>query len=253
MRTAPWGGQTAWLRQPYRDKPKTSGFPTLDGALLDILTQKAATGGMQVVVHAIGDAGVEAVLTAFGKVTGPGHNPLRHGVIHCQITDQCLLERMARNRILALVQPVFLADDMYVLESRVGAELASSSYAWGSMDALGIPVGYGTDAPVSDFNPLLGISWAALRQDPATGYPAGGFYPKEKVDVYTAVDAYTIGSAWASFDENRLGRIAPGYLADLAFINGTEGSGDIFSIPPEEIYRAQVVRTMVAGETVWEK
>ncbi|GHU15536.1 amidohydrolase [Spirochaetia bacterium] len=247
------GGQTAWMRQPYRDKPETRGFPTLDGALLDILTQKAAAAGCQVVVHAIGDAGVEAVLTAFEKVTGPGHNPLRHGVIHCQITDQGLLEKMARNRILALVQPIFLADDMYVLESRVGAELASSSYAWGSMDALGIPVGYGTDAPVSDFNPLLGISWAALRQDPATGYPAGGFYPKEKVDVYTAVDAYTAGSAWASFDENRMGRIAPGYLADLAFIDGTEGSGDIFSIPPEEIPRVRVVRTMVAGETVWEK
>jgi predicted amidohydrolase YtcJ len=219
----------------------------MDEALLDALTQKAAAGGMQVVVHAIGDAGVEAVVSAFGKVTGPGQNPLRHGVIHCQITDRGLLEKMARNRILALVQPIFLADDMQVLESRVGPELASSSYAWGSMNRLGIPASYGTDGPVSDLNPLLGISWAVLRQNPVDGFPAGGFYPKEKVDVYTAVDAYTTGSAWASFDENRLGRIEAGFLADLTFIDGTEGSGDIFSVPAEEIHQARVVRTMVAG------
>jgi predicted amidohydrolase YtcJ len=135
-----------------------------------------------------------------------------------------------------------------VLESRVGPELASSSYAWGSMDRLGIPASYGTDSPVSDLNPLLGISWAVLRRNPLDGYPAGGFYPKEKVDVFTAVDAYTAGSAWASFNENRLGRIEAGFLADLAFIDR-----DIFSIPAEEIHQARVIRTMVAGETVWEK
>jgi predicted amidohydrolase YtcJ len=242
------GGRTAWMRQPYCDKSKTRGFPVMDGDLLDALIQKATDGNMQVAVHAIGDAGVEAVVSAFGKVTGPGHNPLRHGVIHCQITDRLLLEKMARNKILALVQPIFLADDMYVLENRVGPVLASSSYAWGSMEKLKILVSYGTDAPVSDFNPLLGISWAVRRQNPQDGYPEGGFYPAEKVDVFTAVDAYTSGSAWASFDENRLGHIAPSYLADLAFIDR-----DIFSIPPEEIHRARVVRTMVAGETVWEK
>ncbi|GHV91780.1 amidohydrolase [Spirochaetia bacterium] len=236
------GGRTAWMRQPYHDKPETRGFPVMDGDFLDALTQKAAAGGMQVVVHAIGDAGVEAVLKTFGKVTGPGHNPLRHGVIHCQITDRGLLEKMARNNILALVQPIFLADDMYVLENRVGPELASSSYAWGSMEKLGIPASYGTDAPVSDFNPLLGISWAVRRQNPADGFPKGGFYPAERVDVSAAVDAYTAGAAWASFDENRLGRIKAGYLADLAFIDR-----DIFSIPPEDIHLARVVRTMVGG------
>ncbi|GHV40258.1 amidohydrolase [Spirochaetia bacterium] len=236
------GGRTAWMRQPYHDKPVFRGFPVMDGGFLDALTQKAAAGGMQVAVHAIGDAGVEAVLKAFGKVTGPGHNPLRHGVIHCQITDRGLLEKMARNNILALVQPIFLADDMCVLENRVGPELASSSYAWGSMEKLGIPASYGTDAPVSDFNPLLGISWAVRRQNPADGFPKGGFYPAERVDVSAAVDAYTAGAAWASFDENRQGRIKAGYLADLAFIDR-----DIFSIPPEEIHLARVVRTMVGG------
>jgi predicted amidohydrolase YtcJ len=152
---------------------------------------------------------------------------------------------MARNNILALVQPVFLADDMHILEKRVGPELASTSYAWGTMEKLSIPVSYGTDAPVSPLDPLLGIEWAVTRQKP--GGRDAAFYPEQCVDVYTALDAYTSGSAFSSFSEEYLGRIKNGYLADLAFIDK-----DIFSIPPEEIHTARVIRTMSAGKIVRE-
>jgi predicted amidohydrolase YtcJ len=240
------GGQTAWMRRPYHDKPGSKGFPVLEEAALNHGVQKAAQGGMQTAIHAIGDAGVEAALLAFEKITAPGSNPLRHGIVHCQITTAELLERMARRRILAFVQPIFLADDMPILESRVGPRLASSSYAWGSMTRLGVPVSYGTDAPVSALDPLLGIHWAVLRQNPG-GDPPGGFYPAERVDVYAALEAYTASSAWSSFDENTLGRIAPGFLGDLVFLDR-----DIFAIPPEEIRLAKVLRTMTAGITVYE-
>jgi predicted amidohydrolase YtcJ len=202
------GAHTAWMRQPYMDKPETRGVPVLDEKRLTHFIQKAAAGGMQVLVHAIGDAGIAAVISAFETVTSPGNNPLRHGIIHCQITSPDLLERMARNRILALVQPIFLEDDMHIVETRVGTELASTSYAWGSMEKAGIPVSYSTDAPVSGIDPLCCIEWAVLRQ---------GFYPGEQVDVYTAVDAYTTASAFSAFDENALGKIAPGYLAIWSF------------------------------------
>jgi predicted amidohydrolase YtcJ len=242
------GGQTAWMKAPYRDKPESSGFPVLEEAFFRALIRRAASRGMQVITHTIGNAAMEAAISALEQVSSPGHNPLRHGIVHCQITEGPQLERMARNRILALVQPVFLADDMYVLESRVGPDLAESSYAWGTMERLGVPVSYGTDAPISDLNPLLGLSWAVTRQDPRRGFPPGGFYPAQRVDLAAAVDAYTAGSAWANFDESLQGRVAPGYWADLAFIDR-----DIFSLPAEEIHRARVVRTMIAGETVWEK
>jgi predicted amidohydrolase YtcJ len=241
------GGQTAWMRQPYRDKRGARGLTVLDQGLLEHFIRKAAGGNMQVMVHAIGDAGVEAVVAAFEQVTGPARNPLRHGIIHCQVTGTDLLKRMARNRILALVQPIFLADDMCVLDKRVGPELASTSYAWGTMDRLGIPVSYGTDAPVSALNPLLGLAWAVRRQNPGDGFPPGGYYPAERVDLYTALDAYTAGSAFSGFDENRLGRIRPGFLADLVFLDR-----DIFSIPIEEIHEVKVTRTLLAGDTVWE-
>ena len=246
------GGHTAWMRRPYLDNPDTSGFPVLDQEVLNRYVQKAAARGMQVLVHTIGDAGIDSVLQAFEKVTGPGKNPmggnpLRHGIIHCQITSPDLLERMARNKILALVQPIFLADDVYIVESRVGPELASTSYAWASMQTLGIPVSYGTDAPVSALDPLLCIEWAVLRRDSENpGLHPEGFYPKERVDIHTALNAYTAAAAFACFEENSLGRIAPGYLADLVFLDR-----NIFTIPPEEIHKAKVLRTLCAGETVY--
>jgi predicted amidohydrolase YtcJ len=240
------GGQTAWMRLPYRDKSETRGLAVMDQGLLEKFIRKAVGRGMQVMVHAIGDAGIEAVITALEKVTGPVRNPLRHGIIHCQVTGRDLLERMARNRILALVQPIFLADDMYVLDKRVGTELASTSYAWGTMERLGIPVSYGTDAPVSALDPLLGLAWAVRRQNPDDGFPPGGYYPGERVDLYTALDAYTAASAFSGFDETRLGRIRPGFLADLVFLDR-----DIFSIPIEKIHQAKVVKTLLAGRTVW--
>jgi predicted amidohydrolase YtcJ len=115
------------------------------------------------------------------------------------------------------------------------------------MENLGVPVSYGTDAPIRDLNPRLGLSWAVARQDTERDLPPGGFCPAERVDLAAALDAYTAGGAWANFDESLQGRIAAGYWADLAFIDR-----DIFSLPVEEIRRARVIRTMIAGDTAWE-
>ena len=240
------GGSTAWMRQPYRDNPLTSGFPVLDQDTLNHFVQKAAEGGAQALIHAIGDAGIDSTLQAFERVTAPGKNPLRHGIIHCQISSPELLERMARNKILALVQPAFLADDMHILESRVGHELASTSYAWGSMRRMNIAVSYGTDAPVSPVDPLYSIEWAVLRRD-SENSAGSAFNPGECVDVYSAIDAYTEGAAFSSFDENLMGRIQPGAYADLVFLDR-----DICALPPEGIRSARVLRTMCAGLTVYE-
>jgi predicted amidohydrolase YtcJ len=218
----------------------------MDQDTLNHFVQKAAAGGVQVLVHAIGDAGIDAVLRAFERVTAPEKNPLRHGIIHCQITSPELLERMARNKILALVQPAFLADDIHILESRVGPELASTSYAWGSMRRMDIAVSYGTDAPVSPVDPLYSIEWAVLRRAGENSADSA-FNPCECVDVCTAIDAYTEGAAFSSFDENLLGRIQPGAYADMVFLDR-----DICAIPPEDIHKARVLRTICAGETVYE-
>jgi predicted amidohydrolase YtcJ len=154
---------------------------------------------------------------------------------------------MAKNDLLALVQPIFLASDMHIAQSRVGRELASTSYAFGTMDRFHMHVAYGSDCPVETLNPLKGIACAVLRTDP-DDTKADAFFPEERVDVYDAVDSYTIGSAYAAFDEKRMGRIYPGFLADLVLFDR-----DIFTIPAEEIGDAQVLFTMVGGEIAYQK
>ncbi|MDR0720564.1 MAG: amidohydrolase [Treponema sp.] len=232
------GGRTAWLRRPYHDDPSTFGIPAEKAEVLEDLFVKAHRGGFQIVVHAIGDAALDMVLSGYEKITAPGSNPLRHSALHCQITDMPLLRRMGDNHILALVQPGFLKTDRLILRDRVGGALASTSYAWGAMEKLGIRTAYGTDCPVQPINPLEGIASAVGRE--------GGFYPEHSVDTYTAVDAYTAGSAYANFDENRLGRIAPGLLADMVLLDK-----DIFTLPPEAIPSAAVCWTMSGGEMAY--
>jgi predicted amidohydrolase YtcJ len=241
------GARTACTRRPYHDAPETQGVAEMDWALLRGLIEKAHKNGMQVIVHAIGDAAIEEVIKGF-EALGEPRNPLRHGIVHCQITDKSLLSRMAKSNLLAFVQPVFLSSDLYVVESRVGAALASTSYAWGSMERLGIRAAYGTDAPVEPLNPLLGVACAVTRKDPPRRYPENGFYPEECVDVYTAVDNYTTAGAYAHFDENRLGRIQAGYEADMILLDR-----DIFTMPPDEIPSARVLWTMIHGEILFER
>jgi predicted amidohydrolase YtcJ len=239
------GSRTARMRRPYRDDPENTGVSAMDRGELEGLIKKAHAGGIQVAIHAIGDAALEEVLDCYEGLGGSG-NPLRHGIIHCQITDPALLKRMNRRGILALVQPIFLARDLYIVEKRVGKDLAAGSYAWGSMERLGIPAAYGTDCPVESIDPLRGIACAVTRKDPEADFPPGGFYPAEQVDVYTAVDNYTAGGAYANFDEARLGRIREGFLADLVLLDR-----DIFTIPPEEIPKTRVSAALIGGVPVY--
>jgi len=240
------GSRTAFMRKPYHDDPSTHGFQVHSQEEMDALVRKNHENGFQVIVHAIGDAAIDEVLTAFEKVIGGHKNDLRHGIVHCQITDLPLLWRMAHNDILAFMQPIFLTHDLYMIENRVGKELALTSYALAAMKKLGIKVAYGTDSPVESMNPIDCIDCAVNRHDIANGYPPEGFCPSECVDVYTAVDAYTAGSAYAEFAEDRKGRIKPGFFADMTLLDR-----DIFSIPRKEIRTARILWTMVGGKMAY--
>ena len=246
------GSRTAFMREPYHDDPSTRGFQKYSQETLDALVRKNHENGFQVIVHAIGDAAIDEALTAFekangGRATSGRGNDLRHGIVHCQITDMPLLQRMAHNDILAFMQPIFLTHDLYIIENRVGKELASTSYALATMKKMGIKASYGTDSPVESMSPLECIDCAVNRHDVTNGYPEKGFYPGECVDVYTAVDAYTADSAYAEFAEDRKGRIKPGYLADMTLLDR-----DIFTIPQKEIRTARVLWTMVGGKMAYQ-
>lgn len=236
------GGRTALLRQPYEDDPTTCGISTLTQQQLNDLVDLATTNKCQVAIHAIGDGAIERVLNSYQRLQD---NTLRHGIVHCQITDEALLKRFAEQDILAYVQPVFLHYDMQIVEQRVGKQLASTSYAFKTLLDYGVHVSLGTDAPVEDMNPIANIHCAVNRQN-LQHEPKQGFYPNECLSVVEAIDAYTVGSAYSSFEEHCKGRIKPGYYADFAVLDK-----DIFNIQKDEILSIQIVGTIVNGRWVF--
>lgn len=240
------GARTALMRKPYADDPTTCGIATLTEEEIDTLVGMAVKNKCGVAIHAIGDAAVENVLNAYDKVCN-GTNPLRLGIVHVQITDRPLLERFTKNDILALVQPIFLHYDTGIVEDRVGKELAATSYAFKTLVDLGVHTSFGTDSPVEDMDPIANIYCAVTRKN-LRGEPEGGFHPEECLDIYQAVDAYTIESAYASFDEKVKGRLMKGYFADLVVL-----SDNIFTVASDDILKVKVDATMVNGRFVYER
>ncbi|MGI6075949.1 MAG: amidohydrolase [Pyramidobacter sp.] len=238
------GARTALMRHQYLDDPGNFGVESLPSETMDRFCALADQAGMQVVTHAIGDGAVERTVQSYEKVLR-GTNPLRHGLIHCQITDRPLLERIAKDHIPVFYQPIFLDYDMHAVISRCGTQLSSTSYAFKTVEALGGRTAYGTDSPVEDCNPFPNIYSAVTRKD-KKGQPEGGFFPRECVDVFSAIDAYTVGSAYVQFCENRRGRLKIGYDADLTVLDR-----DIFSCDPMEIPHIKPLMTMVAGHITW--
>ena len=241
------GARTATMRNEYLDDPGNFGVEALSDELMDQLVQLAAENGIQTVTHVIGDDAIEKTTAAYEKVMKDGANVLRNSLIHCQITDRPLLERIKQSGTLIAYQPVFLQCDMYAVESRCGKELSSTSYAMKTAIDMGIHASYGTDCPVEDCNPFPNIYVAVNRKD-LKGKPEEGFNTQECVDVYDAIDAYTVESAYHEFKENVKGRIRPGYFADMVILDR-----DIFTIDPMDIIHVLPVMTIVDGKVVYRK
>lgn len=239
------GARTALMKNGYADDKNNYGIEWTSNDEMEKYCELALKAGMQVITHVIGDAAIEQTIDCYEKAFVEGENKLRHALVHCQITDMPLLERIAKLGILAMYQPIFLDYDMHVVEDRCGKEMASTSYAFNTLKELGGYISYGTDSPVESPNPFPNIYSAVTRRD-SKGKPEDGFYPDECVDVYDAIDAYTYGSAYAEFMEDKKGRIKEGYYADMVVLDR-----DIFTVDPMEIKDILPVLTMVGGKVVY--
>lgn len=239
------GARTAFMKNGYAGDRDNHGLEWIKPEEMEKYCQMAKEHGMQVVTHVIGDEAIEKTIDCYEHAFVDGENKLRHGLIHCQITDQKLLDRIAEKGILVFAQPIFLDYDMSIVEELCGKELASTSYAFGTLIRKGVHLSYGTDCPVEDCNPFPNIYMAVTRKN-REGRPEDGFYPEECVDVETAIDAYTIESAYAEFMEDRKGRIKEGYYADMVLLDR-----DIFTVDPMEIKDILPVMTMVGGKIVY--
>ena len=240
------GARTAKLSRPYADDASTTGITVMDQNYLDAICAIAAANNMSVATHAIGDEAAEMILSAYEKTMRTPSNPLRNGIIHCQITTPEILERFKKSKILAQVQPIFIHYDKNIVYDRVGKELAETSYAFRTLAEMGVHVSYGTDSPVEDMNPYNNLYCAVTRMS-LTG-KGDPYLPDQCVDIYDAIDNYTIESAYCSFDEKKKGRLLPGFMADLVILDR-----NIFEVPAMEIKDVRPVATMVGGEIVYKK
>lgn len=240
------GARTALLNIPYNDDNSTCGVEAITNEYMDKICNIANEYGVRVITHAIGLEAINRTIDSYEKVFYNGENTLRHGIVHCQITDNKTLKRISDLNINVMFQPVFLQYDITMVEDRVGKQLAKSSYAHNTLyNKLDSHTAYGTDSPVEDLNPFSGIYSAVTRQR-KNGFPEGGFYPEERVTVSDAIDCYSIESAYCEGNENIKGRIKPNYLADFVVLKQ-----DIFTIPHSEIKDIEVEETFIGGESVY--
>ena len=239
------GARTAWLRGGYADAPGAHGLCCLPMAEALALARKADAAGMQVVAHAIGDGAMEEMLDIIETLNAPrgGANPLRHGVVHCQVTAPGQWDRLAALGAGALVQPIFLDYDHTIVTARCGAALAGTSYAFGDAVRRGLPVSYGTDAPVESLDPLRNLYAAVTRRPLSGGAP---WQPQQAVTRAQALFCYTQGSAWQEFAEAEKGRLAPGLLADFTVLDR-----DYFTVLEADIPRLRVQATVTGGQVVY--
>jgi predicted amidohydrolase YtcJ len=242
------GARTAALRNPYADDTSTRGLEIFTQEDLDNMVMISHENNCPVAIHAIGDRAIEMSLDAIEKAQKKSaKNHIRHGIVHCQITDEGLLERFKELNVLAFIQPIFIDYDMNIVVDRVGHDLAQTSYAWKNMMDKGIHIPFGTDCPVESFNPMANIYTAVTRKN-ISGNQKKVYLPNEKLNMYEAIYAYTVEGAYASNEENIKGTIAKGKLADFIILDK-----DLFNLCCEEdILDTKVVKTYVDGKLVYD-
>ncbi len=209
------GSRGARLYQEYEDDEGNRGLWVTEPEALSSAVEVAVGGGWQVGVHAIGDAAIGSVIDAYlnaeKKFPGGDH---RLRIEHTQVIAGSDIPRMALAKAIASMQPTHATSDMPWAEKRIGGDRIKGAYAWRTMLNKGIPLAFGSDFPVEEVSPILGLYAAVTRQD-AKGEPAGGWMPRQKLTLDEAIYAFTTGAAYAEFAEDTRGMIAVGRLADL--------------------------------------
>ena len=238
------GAHTAHLSRPYADMPETCGFSLFSSEHMNEMVSYANAHGMQVAIHAIGDACLDQVLNAVDlALKEHPRKDHRHGVVHCQVSRADQLERITALHMHVYAQSIFLDYDNHIVLNRIGPELASTSYCWKTLADSGVSVSNGSDCPVELPDVMRGIECAVTRTS-IDG--TGPYLPQEAFSVREALDSFTIRSAEASFEEGFKGRIASGYLADFVILDQNP-----FTVDPHELHNVTVEACYLGGNCVY--
>jgi predicted amidohydrolase YtcJ len=238
------GSRGARLYADYDDDRGNRGLWVTAPEQLAAAVDVATSTGWQVAVHAIGDAAIGAALDAFLAAQRKYQGEHRPRVEHLQVLSPDDVPRLVQARAIASMQPTHATSDMPWAEQRIGAQRIRGAYAWRTVLDKGVPLAAGSDFPVEEVSPLLGVYAAVTRQDPS-GAPPGGWYPAQRMTLDEALAAFTYGAAYAGFAEDSRGRIAVGRLADLTVFDGPLAAD-------RSLLERKVALTVVGGEVVYE-
>jgi len=243
------GSTTALLFEPYLDAPNTSGLANsqmIPESKMQDEILGADRAGLQIAIHAIGDKANHIILGMYAEAERQnGARDRRFRIEHAQHLVPADIPRFGKLQVIASMQPYHCIDDGRWAEKRIGPVRAKTSYAFRSLLDTGAVLAFGSDWPVAPMVPLMGIYAAATRRTLDGKHP-DGWVPEQKITVAEAIRAYTMGSAYASFDDKIKGSIEPGKLADIVVV-----SADILTIPASEIDKTRVETTIFDGRVIY--
>ena len=245
---------TASMLEPYANRVEAPASNILPDDLNKFVRLSDARG-WQIMTHAIGDRAIREALDAYAHAERSNPKPergRRHRIEHIESVAAADISRFGALGVVASMQPYHGSpspSQIDVWSRNIGEDRASRGWAYGSIAAGRGALAFGSDWPVVSMNPFLGIHTAVTRTSPE-GEPTGGWYPTQKLSLKAALNAYTAGSAWASFDEQRKGTLTEGMLADIVVL-----SSDIFSpkARPADLASTRAVLTVFDGKVVYRR
>jgi predicted amidohydrolase YtcJ len=241
------GSTTAWFYKPYLDAPDKVGLPLDDVANIKKNVLAADKANLQIMIHAIGDRANDELLKIYADIAKEnGARDRRFRIEHSQHLSPDAIKNFGNQKVIASMQPFHVIDDGRWAFKRLDAERLKGTYAFRSLLNNGAVLAFGTDWFVAPLNPMFGIYAAVTRRTLDEKNP-NGWLPEQKLTVEEAVRAYTVGSAFAEFQDDEKGTLANKMLADFVIL-----SDDIFTMNPVEIRNVKVLTTIVAGKVVYQ-
>jgi predicted amidohydrolase YtcJ len=259
------GNSSARFYEPYTNNPASRGIwrdimfpferspdnPEEMQSRLERLALEADAAGIQLTVHAIGDEANGYLMDMLERIIAKnGERDRRFRLVHAQVMTDRDIRRAGQMHIVAEVQPFHTSDDMRWMEERIGRERSRGAYAFRRLWDSGAVVSFGTDSPGTNasryyLNPMLGL-YAAVTRKTLSGQPEGGWFPQEKLTIEEAIQAYTLNTAYAGYEEDMKGTLTVGKLADLVVL-----SDNLLTMDPDQIKDVTVLKTIVGGRVVY--
>ncbi len=238
------GSRGAQLIKPYSDRPDTSGLSLITDEDLADFMKRADESGIQVAIHAIGDLANQRILDIYEAGGYPPEKRWR--IEHTQILAPTDIARVGALGLIASMQPSHAIGDLHFAPSRLGIDRLAGAYAWKALIDDGAVVAGGSDAPVEVGSPLIEFYAAVARKD-LKGFEGEGWHPEQKLTREQALALFTSSAAYAAFEEDDLGTIEAGKLADFTVFDI-----DLMTVPEAEILDAKTVMTVVGGKIVYD-